>query len=483
MSFSVLFRSDGNSAIGYGHTMRMLALADIISENFEICFITKVTSDWLLKKITMKYKLLQIPPDVTIENEPDYLTTHMPSNSALMIIDGYDFDYNYQDLIHQKCKIKVVCIDDYQNNRYAADVVINHSGLLKDEVFRKDSETRLLLGPQYALLRNEFNTAAKKQGKEIIKKDIAFLCLGGSDPNLYQNIVPDLLNKDIKKLIIVVNDLTKFQQYGFNSKKIEVHSNLSAEELINLMSLSDFAILPSSTLCYEYCTVSGGLFVLQTADNQKNIHNFITQSGCGFDYSHFDTIYYSDDVLEQFMSQVRTQKKFFNGQNEALLRKEIFRLVIENMLEIKNATLDDLMFFFELANDEDARENSINKEKILLENHKEWYIRKLKSPDSALYVLWLESTPLGIIRFDIEGNHATLSYSVEKQFRGKGLGSILLKSGIKEFIDDFNFIKSINGYIHKNNVGSIKSFLKAGFVIDNDVKKEIKDFMFFTLIV
>jgi spore coat polysaccharide biosynthesis predicted glycosyltransferase SpsG len=57
----VLFRSDGNSNIGYGHTMRMLALAEMIATDFDICFIIKDTTQWLINEIIKQYSILQIP--------------------------------------------------------------------------------------------------------------------------------------------------------------------------------------------------------------------------------------------------------------------------------------------------------------------------------------------------------------------------------------------------------------------------------------
>ncbi|MBK9389761.1 MAG: hypothetical protein IPN68_06045 [Bacteroidetes bacterium] len=136
------------------------------------------------------------------------------------------------------------------------------------------------------------------------------------------------------------------------------------------MKHSDLAVLPASTLCYEYCCISGGLFIIKTAENQKYIHNFIIGTGCGSDYDGIDLILGSSEILNIINQQIGQQFKYFNGQNENLLRKEIFGLTVEKRTTLRYAEESDMMLYYDWANEEETRRNSINKEKILLKLHK-----------------------------------------------------------------------------------------------------------------
>ena len=49
------------------------------------------------------------------------------------------------------------------------------------------------------------------------------------------------------------------------------HSNLSGEEMYRVMKLCPYSILTPSTICYEYMTLGGIVFLYQIADNQSQI--------------------------------------------------------------------------------------------------------------------------------------------------------------------------------------------------------------------
>ena len=477
----VLFRTDGNSLIGYGHAMRMLALAGILESDFDICFVIKDTIEWLALEIEKQYSIIQIPVDSNTYNETGYITEHIPASSVLIILDGYSFDTSYQQRIREKLKMKVISIDDFQPFKYVADVVINHAGFLKAEQFNKEEYTKLLLGPEYALLRREFNHIAGSNGKEISKAETAFLCSGGTWHNIYIQIVKDLIQKGIKRLLIVENNFQNTIKLKSISRSVELYSNLQAKDIIDLMVQSDFAVLPASTLCYEYCSVSGGLFIIQTAENQKFIFDFIKQTGCGFDYKDFDSVFDSSDLIVKFNKQVGKQREYFDGRNQSVLQKEIFQAAFYDKIELKRATQKDLMLHYEWSNDEDTRQNSFNKEPISLETHTLWYNSRLRNSASALYVLWADDVPFGNIRFDFTGAEAVLSYSIDKNYRGKGLGSILLKEGIRKVMHEYSDIKVINGFVQKNNYASMNSFSKAGFKINTDTPSHFENYNYYSL--
>ena len=95
--------------------------------------------------------------------------------------------------------------------------------------------------------------------------------------------------------------------------------------------------------------------------------------------------------------------------------------------------------------------------------------------------MWAEDIPFGTIRFDFTGDEAVLSYSIDKKYRGKGLGSILLKEGIRKVMDDYTNIKVINGFVKKNNNASKNSFSKAGFNINTDPPSYFENYNYYSL--
>jgi RimJ/RimL family protein N-acetyltransferase len=62
-----------------------------------------------------------------------------------------------------------------------------------------------------------------------------------------------------------------------------------------------------------------------------------------------------------------------------------------------------------------------------------------------------------------------IGITVAPSFRGKGLASRLLKKSCDKFISTTHRNK-IYAYIKNDNIPSIKSFERAGFVFNNNVK-------------
>lgn len=468
-----LIRTDGNAQIGYGHVMRMLALAHIISSDFDILFLTKTTDGWIKKQVENQFKVIEVFDDSDFS-----WAEQIPSESKIIILDGYQFNTLFQNALKAHLQIPIISIDDYQPFAYETDAVINHAGLLGVENFSLGAQTTVYAGTQYALLRNVYNEVAKEEPRRIKEVNSAFICLGGTDPNYYYEIINKLKQYNIGNYFIVVNQLDKFEELR-SIKGTKLFSNLDALSLIDLMKKSDIAVLPASTLSYEYCSVKGGLFIIQTADNQKNIFNFLIKSGCAFDFQCIDDVF-KTDYIASINKQIEIQKQFFNGRNEEHLKKLIFNIAFKNKLHLRRATKEDLMLYYKWANDPVTRSNSFNKDFISLESHISWFENMLKKDTSVLYVLVVDNACLGSIRFDMNGQNALLSYSIDKNYRGKGLGTVILELGIRQICKDFPTIKKINGYIHKNNIASIASFKKVGFLLDLYPDVFYPDFNYYT---
>jgi len=138
---------------------------------------------------------------------------------------------------------------------------------------------------------------------------------------------------------------------------------------------------------------------------------------------------------------------------------------LKDLLNIRSASKADLSIYFKWVNDEVVRKNSFNSKKITLNDHEKWYLNKLKSKNTHLLILEKGSIPVGQIRFDIEDHKACIDYSIEKKYRGKGFGGILLKMGIQHLENNLKIknVKSFKAEVKKSNLLSIKIFENVGF--------------------
>ena len=81
-------------------------------------------------------------------------------------------------------------------------------------------------------------------------------------------------------------------------------------------------------------------------------------------------------------------------------------------------------------------------------------------------VLREDSIAVGMIRFDeMANNEYLLNYSIDKYYRGYGIGKIIIKKGL-DFLKKRTKNKGVKivAYVKQSNVPSIKIFKKLSFV-------------------
>ena len=142
-------------------------------------------------------------------------------------------------------------------------------------------------------------------------------------------------------------------------------------------------------------------------------------------------------------------------------------------LSIRKAQKEDMHLLFEWANEPLTRANSTTQGEILWEDHQAWFLRKLDDPNCFVYISAYQSQPVGMLRMDCQDLVATISYSIDKSHRGKGLGKKTLEAGINLFLKESSHaVTKIEALVKPNNIASVKTFEKLGFLRIGD--REIK---------
>src|SRR5690606_29582914 len=79
------------------------------------------------------------------------------------------------------------------------------------------------------------------------------------------------------------------------------------------------------------------------------------------------------------------------------------------------------------------------------------------------FIAEIGNDPIGSVRFDIYNKEALISYLVDRNQHGRGLGRIILAEGIKKLLSQGKDLKAISGFVMMENVASIKVFERMGF--------------------
>ena len=280
MSQRIILRADANEYIATGHVYRLLSLAEILKPTYEVLFCTQTSNQQILDNIATQVNQLIIlpekfeyclPNDKELNAEIPFDLQHIIQKDDIVITDGYWFRGNYQQTV-KKLGVKLVMIDDFANQHFYADAVINHASHVKKENYIYNSNTKLYLGLKYALLRKCFyNLSQLTKRVDEIKK--VFVCFGGGVyDDIIEKVILALHNIDAVKEIHLVSSSDK--KYNI-SKNVYYYSYLSSNEISELMWECDISICPASTISLE--SLFSKMFIIcgVTSDNQKYLHNGI----------------------------------------------------------------------------------------------------------------------------------------------------------------------------------------------------------------
>src|SRR5438045_785214 len=120
-------------------------------------------------------------------------------------------------------------------------------------------------------------------------------------------------------------------------------------------------------------------------------------------------------------------------------------------LLFKKAEEKDVDLLFNWINDPLVREQSLSTEKISYEDHLKWFSNKISDLNCHLYIAYLNGSPAGMIRFDINLNTSKINYLVDKSLRGRGVGTAIVEEGLKKFFQETLFQGKIFAVVKISN--------------------------------
>jgi len=295
----VVIRADSSYAIGSGHVIRCLSLADeLIKYGYNVLFICRELPGHQIELIRQRGFTVYSLPFVKISKyeakkeysdwlgatwQEDYKETKdiikiNYTKISWLIVDHYTLDYEWESAF-RKITNRILVIDDLANRKHDCD-------LLLDQNLYPDAENRYtkllgknylsLLGPKYALLRPEF---FEMRNQNKISKNNLFRILiffGGSDAT----------NETTKALAAIesLNDLSMYidvvvgvaHAHKEEIKKIcakmnNVSYHSPAKNMAELMLLADLAISGGGSTTWERCCLGLPSLTINVVEHQMAI--------------------------------------------------------------------------------------------------------------------------------------------------------------------------------------------------------------------
>ncbi|MGO8795559.1 MAG: UDP-2,4-diacetamido-2,4,6-trideoxy-beta-L-altropyranose hydrolase [Candidatus Sulfotelmatobacter sp.] len=263
---TLLLRADANVAIGTGHVMRCLGLAQAWQDaGGRAVFATAEAPVALEQRLESEgfsiERIAEVPGEMADAKATAELARRL--HCSWLVVDGDRFGANFLEYLKSP-GLHVLLIDDFaQRESFPADLILNPNLGVSEGEYRK-RVAPLLLGEKYVLLRREF--ATPQAGRTLHEKASKILVtMGGSDPeNLTPRIVESLAPLGHEITVIVgpgYSHLAEVGQIGSSNVRILLNSSNMAE----IMAQSDLAVIAAGGTLWEL--LSMGCIVLSYARN------------------------------------------------------------------------------------------------------------------------------------------------------------------------------------------------------------------------
>jgi len=132
-------------------------------------------------------------------------------------------------------------------------------------------------------------------------------------------------------------------------------------------------------------------------------------------------------------------------------------------LVLRDASADDVELLYSWRNEPAARHNSFNREVIESDAHRRWFAAKLAAhTQTRIWILTDDGIPVGQVRYERRGEAAEISFSIDSRFRGRGLGTAILKLSAPKACQELG-VHEVRGLVKVDNTASIAAFERAGF--------------------
>lgn len=276
----VVIRVDASPAIGLGHAMRCLSLAEALcsaGHTVQLCSVA------LPEPLRQRFAALGIhetkigAPAGSAEDARATAEVVRTSGAAWLVADNYAFETEWQRTVRAAGTRVLLLDDEARLPSWNVDVILNQNlGADAAAYDRRAANARLLCGADYALLRTEFlaHRAAKRaipaQARNVL------VTMGGSDTdNVTAQVLRAVLpvtDLDVRVLVGAANPhgevlAQQIAQQAADPARVQLL--VQASDVPAQMAWADVAISAGGSTLWELAFMQVPSLVVRTADNQQ----------------------------------------------------------------------------------------------------------------------------------------------------------------------------------------------------------------------
>lgn len=300
----ILFRCNAGSSVGGGHMVRCIALAKEFKARGAVIYLATLNESQLLFPDLVKtFDDISYLDANSVDHVTSFLNEFNVDSFDVIFIDDHNSNVEYEEQF-EHFSTKLVILSDNPTNRHKCDYLIDSNFDRKSEDYLEyiDPECRLLLGPDFVILRDEFT----HQTKSIEDTKNILISVGYTDPaDLSVFYLKSLIETGSSHPVDIVIGHAPETLLQLHELQKEAHFSLvihkTPKDLYTIMSRAFVALGSGGGSVWERCAMGLPSLTIEVASNQTHLLTALHQQGA---LLHIGAI---EHITQQYLSDQMTK--------------------------------------------------------------------------------------------------------------------------------------------------------------------------------
>ncbi|QAY84859.1 UDP-2,4-diacetamido-2,4,6-trideoxy-beta-L-altropyranose hydrolase [Pseudomonas arsenicoxydans] len=482
----VLIRADASPTIGSGHIARCLTLARVLrQQGTHVAFACRQLPGHRLANLAAEgFETFALPDRYPDEDPQQPIEGMLPWQADIaalalalehapgfdwIIVDHYGLDHLWQTAARRWAP-RIAAVDDLATRTYSVDLLLNQnlSGTPEAYAGLLAPGCRTLLGPRFAMLRDEFccpAIAIKPRAKRVLVN------FGGFDAARQTHhamlALADFNDLDVDFVAGADNPAwNEMQALAADRHNWRLHSFVS--DFYRLMTEVDLFVGAGGGTSWERAALGLPTICIAVSNNQQANGEVMASSGAHVFLGAREQV--SVEQLRQAVgfvvgnqglrqSMAERSRQLVDGRGT----QRVAAALAGAVLQVRPATANDEQLLFEGRNAEAVRRWSLETGVIEWSAHQNWLTASLSNPQRLLLIAEADDGPVGVLRYDRRGFEAEVSIYLFEDCIGLGWGRALLNRGEAFVTAHWPQLTAITAQVLPANQPSLQVFRDAGF--------------------
>lgn len=479
----VAIRFDASGAVGGGHAVRCLALADRLADGgAEILLLTNAGADEVVPALARRHRWQAVGAGGSATLEAIFGV--WKGGADLAIIDHYGWAAGDERLLRPGSR-RVAVIDDLANRAHDCDLLVdpNAGRVERDYAGLVGPTVPLLVGPRFALLRSVFSSLhaeaqlrrAAVAGGPAAEVPRVLVSTGLADPGGVSWRVCEVLSRLEHRMRVDVVVAPSAASHAAllalaaRDPRFALHAGLDGDGMAALMLAAGLSIGGGGGTSWERCALGLPSLVVVLAENQRQGAHALARARAAL-------VFEPDEAglaaVGRAVVELLSTPEALGCMSEAglglvdgrgTLRVASACADLMEGIALRVAGPADGQQVWRWRNAPAARAASRVTDEIPLGAHLDWYSRAISNPQRVILIGHAGGEAFGMVRFDetAEGTW-DVSIALDPARTGRGLGTRLLRRACA-WLEADRPVRAFSAAARETNAASLRAFASCGF--------------------